>query len=86
MPHGHVAAVLGTLKKLGLHKLIASRHCRERDLVVAMIVERVIDPCSKFSTSLTLRSETSTNTLGEILAVGDTDEDDLYDAMDWLLG
>jgi len=85
MPHGHVAAVLGTLKKLGLHKLIASRHCRERDLVVAMIVERVIDPCSKFSTSRTLRSETSTNTLGEILAVGDTDEDDLYDAMDWLV-
>ena len=85
LPHGHVAAVLGTLKKLGLDKLTSNRRCRERDMVGAMIVGRVIDPCSKFSTSRAIHSETSTSTLGELLNVGDADEDDLYAAMDWLL-
>ena len=50
LPHGHVAAVLTTLKRLGLHQLIASRAGSKRDLVVAMIAARIIDPQSKLAT------------------------------------
>jgi len=81
IPHGHVEAVLGTIKKLGLDDLIASRRSRERDLVVAMIVERVLHPCSKLATTRLWH----TTTLAEELGVVDADEDDLYEAMDWLL-
>jgi len=81
LPHGHVAAILGTLRKLGLDALIASRRCRERDLVVAMIAERLLHPCSKLATT----REWHTTTLAEELGVQDADEDDLYAAMDWLL-
>src|SRR5512135_822094 len=51
LPHGHVAAVLGVLRDLGLERLICSQRCRERDLVVAMICQRLLDPCSKLSTT-----------------------------------
>jgi hypothetical protein len=51
VPHGHVEAVLGTIKKLGLDSIIYSKRCRERDLVVAMITERLIRPCSKLATT-----------------------------------
>jgi transposase len=79
--HGHVEAVLGTIKKLGLDELIASRRSRERDLVVAMIAERLLHPCSKLATTRLWH----TTTLAEELGVTDADEDDLYEAMDWLL-
>ena len=59
LPHGHVAAALGTLRKLGLDKIIASRRCRERDLAVAMVVARVIDPRSKLATARGLDPETA---------------------------
>jgi hypothetical protein len=85
LPHGHVAAVLGTLRKLGLDKLIASRPSRERDLVVAMIAARIIDPRSKLATARGLGEETAFTSLGEILGIVDADENDLYGAMDWLL-
>jgi hypothetical protein len=85
LPHGHVAAVLGTLRKLGLDKLIASRRCRRRDLVVGMIAARIIDPRSKLATARGLGSETAFTWLGEALGIADADEDDLYGAMDWLL-
>jgi transposase len=81
IPHGHVEAVLGAIKKLGLEGLIASTRCRERDLVVAMIAERLIHPCSKLATTRLWH----TTTLAEELGVADADEDDLYEAMDWLL-
>ena len=81
-PHGHVEAVLGTIKKIGLEKLICSTRCRERDLVMAMVVERLIHPCSKLATTRLWHS----TTLAEELGVSDADEDDLYEAMDWLLG
>jgi Transposase len=84
-PHGHVAAVLGTLRKLGLEQIIAARHSRERDLVVAMIVARVIDPGSKLATARGLSPETCVSTLGELMGVTNAGEDDLYAAMDWLL-
>ena len=83
-PHGHVAAVLGTLRKIGLERIIAGRSSRARALVVAMIVARVLDPRSKLATAQSLHPETLHNTLGECLGVEAADEDELYDAMDWL--
>jgi len=84
-PHGHVAAVLGTLRRIGLDQLVASRRCRERDLVVAMIVERMVDPGSKPATARHLDAETLSSTLGELLEVSSADPDELYAAMDWLV-
>lgn len=81
LPHGHVEAILGTMRKLGLQAIISSKPCRERDLVVAMIAERLIHPCSKLATTRQWHS----TTLAEELSVQDADEDDLYAAMDWLL-
>ncbi len=82
LPHGQVEAILGTLRKLGLDALIASKRSPERDLVVGMIVERLIHPCSKLATTRLWH----TTTLAEELNVADADEDDLYQALDWLLG
>jgi transposase len=81
LPHGHVEAILGMIRKLGLDSMIASKPCRERDLVVAMIAERLIHPCSKLATTRRWHA----TTLAEELGVEDADEDDLYGAMDWLL-
>jgi len=78
--HGHVEAVLLTIRKLGLDKLIASRRCAERDLVIAMIASRILGPESKLALS---RSWENT-TLSELLGVEGADEDALYAAMDWL--
>ncbi len=85
LPHGHVAAVLGVLRDLELHKIIAPRRCRQRDLVAAMIVARIIEPCSKLATARGLSDETAFTSLGEVLGLGEIDENDLYAAMDWLL-
>lgn len=84
-PHGHVAAVLGQLRRLGLDKLLGSKRSRERDLVVAMISARILEPRSKFATARALHGDTLHSTLGEILGVSDANADDLYEAMDWLL-
>ena len=81
LPHGHVQAVLGILRKLGLAAIISAKHCRERDLVVAMIAQRLLDPCSKLATTRAWH----TTTLGEELGVEEATEDDLYHALDWLL-
>lgn len=81
LPHGHVEAILGTIRKLGLDVMISSKPCRERDLVLAMIAERLIHPCSKLATT----REWHATTLAEELSVQSADEDDLYKAMDWLL-
>jgi hypothetical protein len=81
LPHGHVVAVLGMLRRLGLERLIDRRHSRQRDLVVAMIVARLIAPDSKLATSRTWEQ----STLGATLGVADATEDELYGAMDWLL-
>jgi len=83
--HGHVAAVLGTLNKLGLPGILASRRSRNRDLVLAMIVARILNPRSKLATAHGLSRETQQNTLGELLDVTSASSDDLYEAMDWLI-
>jgi len=80
-PHGHVEAILAMIRKLDLDALICSKRCPERDLVVAMIVQRLISPSSKLATT----REWCTTTLAEELGVQEASEDDLYAAMDWLL-
>ena len=84
-PHGHVAAVLGTLKRLGLHTLLARGTSRVRDLVVALIVARVIDAQSKLATARALTPESAVSTLGDLLNLGQVDPLELYAAMDWLV-
>src|SRR6201993_50273 len=86
LPHGHVAAVLGTARRLGLAELIDPVPSRHRDLVVAMAVAQVIAPDSKLAIARGLREETAATSLGEVLALGSCDEDDLYAAMDYLHG
>lgn len=81
LPHGHVEAVLKMIHKLGLDVLIASEPSRSRSLVVAMIAERLVFPSSKLANTRHWHD----TTLAQELGVGDADEDQLYDAMDWLL-
>ena len=80
-PHGHVEAVLGTLRQLGLERLLASKPSRRRNLVVAMIVERLLHPASKLATTRVWQH----STLAQQLGVEDAGENDLYAALDWLL-
>jgi len=80
LPHGHVEAILQMIRKLELERLISSQPCRQRDLVVAMIVQRLIAPVSKLATARQWHS----TTLAEELGLGQATEDDLYAAMDWL--
>ena len=86
LPHGNVMAVLQTAKQLGLESLLASRACRERDLIMALIVARVLSPRSKLSTTTALKAETAKYTLAEELELGEVDVHELYAAMDWLVG
>ena len=79
--HGHVQAVLSAMKRLGFFALLSSRPCRERDLVVAMVAARILKPHSKLATTRWW----NVTTLPQILGVLDATEDDLYEAMDWLL-
>src|SRR6476646_8693264 len=85
LPHGHVAAVMGTAAKLGMATLIDPAPSRNRDLVCAMLAAAVIEPGSKLAMARGLRIQTATSTLGAVLGVAGADEDDLYDAMDWVL-
>ncbi len=84
-PHGHVAAVLGTARRLGVDQLLATRRGRERELVLAMLAARILEPGSKLALARGLDREALTSTLGEVLGVESADADELYKAMDWLL-
>lgn len=84
LPHGHVAAALGTLRTIGLDRILGPADNRCRDLVIAMIVSRLIAPASKLATANALDPETAASSLGEILGLGAVDEDELYTALDWL--
>jgi hypothetical protein len=85
LPHGHVAAVLGTARRIGLDRLVAAKASRRRDLVVAMICARLIAPMSKLATAKALDPETATSSLGSVLGLGPVDEDELYAALDELV-
>jgi hypothetical protein len=88
LPHGHVAAALGMLRKLGLDDLLAQgqrQRARMVALVTALVVARLLDPASKLTTARLLDGTTATSSLGTVLALGKVDEQELYDALDWLL-
>lgn len=84
-PHGHVVAALGTLRRIGLDTLLAARRTPERERVLGMIVARILEPRSKLATARGLADETLSSTLGELLGLGSSTEDALYEAMDWLV-
>src|SRR6478672_10133252 len=87
LPHGHVAAVLGIARKIGLDRLLAAGQASARlaTLVLAMILARVIDPASKLATARQLDAATATSSLGPLLELGTVSEQELYAALDWLL-
>jgi hypothetical protein len=91
LPHGHVAAVLGTIRQIALDRLLLStakdkasrRHC---DLVVAMMVDRLITPRSKLGFVRAVDEETAATSLGAVLGLGRVKDHEPYEALDWLLG
>ncbi len=85
LPHGHVAAALGSLRRLGLDSLLATKRSRPRDLSEAMIVGRLIEPRSKLALVRSLGEQTLSSSLAQVLGVSDAEADELYEAMDWLL-
>jgi len=85
LPHGHVAAALGTLRRIGLEQTLARTRSPQRDLACAMIVARLLAPASKLATARCLADQTATSSLGAILERDSVDEDQLYAALDWLL-
>jgi transposase len=85
-PHGHVAAALGTLRRLGLEPILSRSRSPERDLAAAMIVARILEPASKLATTRGLHPETATSSLAALLGLDESvDESQLYRSLDWLL-
>jgi transposase len=85
LPHGHVAAAVGIARKIGLDGILGPDGNRCRDLVLAMLISRILDPASKLATARALSPATASSSLGEALGLGDVDDDELYAALDWLL-
>ena len=85
LPHGNVSAVLKTLKKLGLDKIIDGEKSRNRSLVEAMIVARIINPASKLATARGFDEETCSSSIGKVLGVEKAETNELYQALDYLL-
>ena len=85
LPHGHVAAALGVLRRIGLESDLARSASPQRDLVCALIVARILTPASKLATARGLHEQTASSSLGPLLGLELVDEDHLYEAMDWLL-
>jgi transposase len=84
LPHGHVAAVVGMMRKLGLPQLIDATRSADRELSLALVAARILDPQSKLATARELDSETATTSVLETLQLESATADDLYEAMDWL--
>jgi hypothetical protein len=85
LPHGHVAAALGTARRIGLDRLLGPDGDRCRDLVLALLIGRILDPVSKLAAARTLSPATASSSLGEALGLGTVADDELYAALDWLL-
>jgi transposase len=85
LPHGHVAAALGIARNIGLDRILGSGSDRCHDLVLALLVSRILDPASKLAAARALSPTTAASSLGEVLGLGEVDEDELYAALDWLL-
>ena len=84
LPHGHVAAVLGTVRAVGLDRLLPRRPERLAKLALALIVARVVEPATKLATARQLSEATASHSLGAVLGLGTVDEDELYRALDLL--
>ncbi len=84
LPHGHVAAVLGMARKLGLERLVPRRPERLAKLALALIVARVLEPAAKLATARQLSAASAAHSLGAVLGLGAVDEDELYRALDLL--
>ncbi len=85
LPHGHVVAALGTARRIGLDRILGPAGNRCRDLILALLVSRILDPTSKLATARALSPATAASSLGEALGLNEVDEDELYTALDWLL-
>jgi len=85
LPHGHVAAALGAARNIGLDVILGPEANRCRDLVLAMLVSRILDPGSKLATARALSPATASSSLGEALGLGEVGDDELYAALDWLV-
>ena len=85
LPHGHVAAALGTARRIGLDRILSPDGHRCRDLILALLIGRILDPASKLAAARALSPATAASSLGEVLGLGEVDEDELYQALDWLL-
>ena len=83
LPHGH-AAILGTIRNIGLDRILGPDNTRCRDRILALIAARIIDPGSKLAAARALSPATATTSLGECLGLGEVDERELYRALDWL--
>jgi transposase len=84
LAHGHVAAALGTVRRLGLDKALPKGPERKAKLILAMIVARIIEPAAKLATARGLSEATAAHSLGAVLDLGEVDEDELYAALDLL--
>lgn len=84
LPHGHVAAALGSALACGAAEWFATAQQRLRKLLLAMVVARVVSPGSKLATQRMLHDDTAAHSLGRVLGVGQTEPEDLYRALDWL--
>ena len=85
LPHGHAAAVLGTMRRLGFRRLLGRRTERSRDLALAAVAARIIDPASKLATARALDPETASTSLGSLLKLGPVTGNEMLDMLDWLL-
>ena len=85
LPHGHVAAVLGTMRRLGFRRLLGRRKERSRDLALAAVAARIVDPASKLATARALDPETASTSLGTLLGLGPVTGNEMLDMLDWLL-
>jgi transposase len=85
VPYGHVAAVLGTIRRLGLDQVLGTKRSPERDRVLAMVVARVLAPDSKLATARGLGEESALSGLTGALSLEAVSADSLYRALDWLL-
>jgi hypothetical protein len=85
LPHGHAAAVLGTMRAIGLDRLLGKpRDQRLVRLAIALIASRLVAPASKLATARELAADTAGSSLGRLLGLGAADEVELYRALDWL--
>jgi hypothetical protein len=85
LPHGHAAAVLGTIRAIGLDRLLGKpTDKRLAPLTIALIASRLVSPASKLATARDLAADTACSSLGRLLQLGAVDEVELYRALDWL--